>query len=112
MHIYKEYSRPSLSDCFDNYSKLAVYLLAKITHLLTHSFKIANDQSFQFYGHTLGHHHTNGNVRVVMCLFHPPSKCAEEDHIDVIPSMDLDTQLLTNVVVMMEKARPLVHLEL
>ena len=59
MHIHKEYSRPSLSDYLDNHSELAVYLLAKITHLLTHSFQVANDNSFQFYGHTLGCHHIN-----------------------------------------------------
>ena len=104
MHIYKEYSRPSLSDYFDNYSELAVYLLARITHLLRHSCKIANNNGFHFYGHMLGCCCTNRNVRVVMCLFHPPTNCIMEDHIDIIPSMDLDAQLLTNLVVMMEKA--------
>ena len=68
MHIHKEYSRPSLSDYLDTYSELAVYLLARITHLLTHSFKVAHDNGFQFYGHMLGCHHTNGNVSMVMCL--------------------------------------------
>ena len=75
MHIHEEYSRPSLADYLDNHSELAVCLLAKIAHLLTHSFQIANDNGFQFYGHTLGHHHTNGNVHVIICLFYPPMRC-------------------------------------
>ena len=106
MYIHKEYSRPSLADYLDNHSELAVYLLAKITHLLTHSFQIANDNGFQFYGHTLGRHCTNGNVSMVMCLFYPPMNCIIEDNIDIIPSMDVDAQLLANLVVMIEKAHP------
>ena len=86
MHIYKEFSRSSLSDYLDTYSELAVFLMAKITHLLTHSFKIANNNGFQFHGHALGNCHTNGNLRVVMCLFYPPTSCIIEDHIDIIPS--------------------------
>ena len=38
-----------------------------------------------------------------MCLFYPPISCIIEDYIDIIPSMDIDTQLLTNLVIMMEK---------
>ena len=90
----------------DTYSEFAVFLLAKITHLLTHSFKIANDNGFQFHGHALGHQCTNGNVRMVMCLFYPPTSCIIEDHINIIPSMDIDAQLLTNLVIMIEKAHP------
>ena len=104
MHIHKEYSRPSLSDYLDNHSELAVYLLAKITHLLTHSFQVANNNSFQFYGHMLGHHRINDNVSMIMCLFYPPTNCIIEDHIDIIPSMDVDAQPLTNLVVMIKKA--------
>ena len=104
MHIHKEYSRPSLSDYLDDHSELAVYLLAKITHLLRHSFQVANDNSFQFYGHMLGRHHTNGNVSMIMCLFYSPTNCIIEDHIDIIPSMDIDAQLLMNLVVTIEKA--------
>ena len=106
MHTHKEFSRPSLADHLDTYSELAVFLLAKITHLLTHSFKIANDNGFQFHGHALGHQHTNGNIRVGMCLFYPPTSCIIEDHIDIIPSMDINAQLLTNLVIMMEKVCP------
>ena len=106
MHIHKEYSTPSLSDYLDNHSELAVYLLAKITHLLTHSFQVANDSGFQFYSHTLGCHCINGSVSMVMCLFYHPTNCIIEDHIDIIPSMDVDAQLLTNQVVMIEKAHP------
>ena len=103
MPIHKEYSRPSLSDYLDNHSELAIYLLAKITHLLTHSFQVANDNGFQFYGHTLGCCCINGNVSMVICLFYPPTNCIIEDHIDIIPSMDVDAQHLTNLVVI-EKA--------
>ena len=106
MHIHKEYSRPSLSDNLDNHSELAVYLLAKTTHLLTHSFQVANDNGFQFYGHMLGCHHINVNVSMVMCLFYPPTNYIIEDHIDIIPSMDTDAQLLMNLIVMIEKAHP------
>ena len=103
MHIHKEFSRHSLADHLDTYSELAVFLLAKTTHLLTHSFKIANDNGFQFHGHALGCQCTNGNVRVVMCLFYPPTSCIIEDHTDIIPFMDIDVQLLTNLVIMIEK---------
>ena len=106
MHIYKEFSRSSLSDYLDTHLELAVFLIARITHLLTHSFKIANDNSFQFYGHALGCQRTSGNVRVVMCLFYPPTSCIIEDHIDIIPSMDINVQLLTNLVIMIEKVHP------
>ena len=51
MHIYKRYSKPSSSDYFDNCSELAVCLTAKINHLLTLSFQIANDNDFKFSGH-------------------------------------------------------------
>ena len=106
MHIYKEFSRSSLSDYLDTYSELAVFLMARITHLLTYSFKIANENGFQFHGHVLGCCHTDGNVRVVMCLFYPPTSCIIEDHIDIISSMDVNVQLLTNLVIMIEKACP------
>ena len=106
MHIHKEFSRHSLADYLDTYSELAVFLLAKVTHSLTHSFKIANDNSFQFHGHALGCWCTNGNVRVVMGFFYPPTSCIIEDHIDLIPSMEIDAQLLTNLVIMIEKAHP------
>ena len=54
MHISKEFSRSSLSDYLDTHLELAVFLTARTTHLLTHSFKIANDNGFQFHGHMLG----------------------------------------------------------
>ena len=104
MHIYKEFSRSSLSDYLNTYSELAVFLMVRITHLLTHSFKIANNNGFQFHGHALGCHRMDGNVRVVMCLFYPPTSCIIEDHIDIIPSMDTNAQLVTNLVIMIEKA--------
>ena len=68
MQIYKGYSHPSSCDYFDTSSKLAISLLTEIHCHLTHSFQIANDNGFQFYGYPVGRHHTNGNIRVVMCL--------------------------------------------
>ena len=70
-----------------------------------HSFRVANDNVFQFYGYPVGRHHTNGNIRVVMCLLYPPTHYIIEEHLDVTP-MDLDVQLMTNLMIMMEKSCP------
>ena len=89
MHIYKNYSRSSLSDYLDTSSELAINLLTKIHHHLTHSFQVANDNGFQFHGYPVGQCHINGDISVVMCLFYPPTCCIIEEHLDVTPSMDL-----------------------
>ena len=106
MHIYKGYSRPSSCDYFDTSSELAISLSTEIHHHLTHSFQVANDNGFQFYGYPVGHCHTNGNVTVVMCLLHPPTCYIIEEHLNVTPSMDLDVHLMTNLMLMMEKSCP------
>ena len=48
----------------------------------------------------------DGNVRVVVCLCHLSTHCLLEDHLDVTPSMNLDVQLLTNLMMMMVKSCP------
>ena len=63
-----------------------------------HSFRVANDNGFQFYGYPVGRRHTNGNIRVVMCLLYPPTRYIIEEHLDV--------QLVTNLMIMMEKSCP------
>ena len=69
-----------------------------------HSFQVVNDNGFQFYGYPVGRHHTNGNIRVVMCLLYPPTCYIMEKHLSVTPSMDLDVQLVTNLMLIMEKS--------
>ena len=50
MQEHQSCSKHTLSYYLDTYSKLAVLLITKITHILTHSFKISNDNNFQFSG--------------------------------------------------------------
>ena len=80
--------------------------MTEIHSLLTHSFQVANDNGFQFYGYPIGHCCTNGNIRVVMCLLYPPTCYIIEEHLNVTPSVDLDVQLITNLMMMMEKSCP------
>ena len=101
MHIHKNYSQPSSCDYFDTTSTLAVDLMTEIHNLLTHSFGVANDNGFQFYGYPIGRRCTDGNIRVVMCLLYPPICSILEEHLDVTPSIDLDIQLVTNLMTMM-----------
>ena len=74
--------------------------------LLTHTFHIANDNGFQFFGHPIGCKCTDGSVQVVMCLFYPPTCSMLEDHLNVTPSFDLDEQLVTQMMMMMENTCP------
>ena len=106
MHIHNNYSQPSSCDYFDTTSALAVGLMTEIHSFLTHSFRVANDNGFQFYGYPIGRCHTNGNIRVVMCLLYPPTCYIIEEHLNVTPSIDLDVQLVTNLMMMMEKSCP------
>ena len=106
MHIYKGYSHPFSCDYFDTSSNPAIDLLTEIYHLLTHSFQITNDNGFQFYGYPLGCLHTNGNIRVIMCIFYPPTHSLMETHLDVTPAMDIDIQLVTILMSMMEDSCP------
>ena len=71
MHIHKHYSQPSSCDYFDTTSALAVEVMTEIHVFLTHAFHIANDNGFQFFGYPIGRQHTDGSVRVVMCLLYP-----------------------------------------
>ena len=80
--------------------------MTEIHNLFTHSFQIANDNGFQFYGYPIGHRRTNGNIRVVMCLLYPPTCSILEEHLNVTPSIDLDVQLVTTLMMMTEKSCP------
>ena len=62
MHIHKQYSRSSACDYFDTTSTLAVTLMAEIHVLLTHTFHIANDNGFQFFGYLIGRKRTDGSI--------------------------------------------------
>ena len=106
MHIHKHYSRSSSCDYFDTTSASAVEVMTDIHNLLTHVFQVANDNGFQFYGYPIGRHCTDGSIRVVMCLLHPPTYSILEDHFNVTPSLNLDVQLVTHLMLMMEKSCP------
>ena len=106
MHIHKQYSQSSACDYFDTTSTLAVTLMTEIHVLLTHTFHIANDNGFQFFGYPIGRKRTDGSVWVEMCLFYPPTCSMLEDHLNVTPSLDLDVQLVTQLMMMMEKNCP------
>ena len=80
--------------------------MTEIHNLLTHSFRVANDNGFQFYGYPIGCRCTDGNIRVVMCLVYPTTCSILEEHLDVTPFIDLDVQLVTNLLLMMGKSCP------
>ena len=61
MHEHQCCTKHTLSYYLDTNSESAIHLITKVTHVLTHSFWIANDNNFQFYGNVLGLC-TNGNV--------------------------------------------------
>ena len=104
MHIHKQYSRSSACDYFDTTSTIAVALMSEIHVLLTHTFHIATDNGFQFFGYPIGCRCTDGSVQVVMCLLYPPTCSILEDHLNVTPSLDLNVQLKTHLMLMMEKS--------
>ena len=106
MHIYQTYSRPSASDYLDTSSELAIDLLTKIHHHMTHSFLVANDNGFQFHDYPVGQRRVNGDISVLMCLHYPPTHCIMERDFDITPSLDLDEQLITNLMFMMELCCP------
>ena len=106
MHIYRGYSRPSSCDYLDTSSYLAIELLAVIHHLLTHSFQIANNNGFQFYGYPLGHLRSNGNIRVLMCVLYPPTHSLVETHVDITPAMNIDIQLVNCLMSLMTDSCP------
>ena len=102
MHEHKQYTKHTLSYHLDTCSRPAILLIAKITHILIHSFRIANDNNFQFYANIC----TNGNVQVAMILRYLPTRATCEEHIDVLPTLSIDAQLITNLIIMMEKFNP------
>ena len=106
MYIYKGYSLPSVCDYLDTDSCLAIDLLTVVHHLLMHSFQIANDNGFQFYGYPLGRHHTNGNIRVLMSVLYPPTHSLVEMHLDITPAMGIDVQLVTCLLSLMMDSCP------
>ena len=106
MYIHKQYSRSSACDYFDTTSTLAVTLMTEIHVLLTHTFHIANDNGFQFFGYPIGCKRTDGSIRVLMCLFYPPTCSMLEDYLDVTPSLNLNVQLVTHLMIMMKKNCP------
>ena len=106
MHIYKGYSHPSVCDYLDTDSCLVIDLLTVIHRLPTHSFQIANDNGFQFYGYPLGQLCTNGNVRVVMSVLYPPIRSLVEMHLDITPTMDIDIQLVSCLMSLMMDSCP------
>ena len=106
MHIHKGYCRPSSCYYLDTDSYLAIELLTVIHHLLTHSFQIANDNGFQFYGYPLGCLRSNANIRVVIGVFYPPTHSLVETHLDVTPAMNIDIQLVTCLMLLMMDSCP------
>ena len=71
-------------------SELAILLITKVT---------------QFNGFVLSHH-TNENARVAIILHYLPTYATLEEHIDILPTLNIDAQLLTNLIIMMEKLNP------
>ena len=105
MHAHQCCSKHSLSYYLDTYSEAALHLITRVTYVLTHSFRIANANNFQFNGFILGQGE-NGNARVVMILCCVSTRTVLEEHLDILPTLDFDAQLLTNLIMMMERLRP------
>ena len=105
MHEHQSCTEHALSSYLDMTSESAILLITKVTHVLTHSFRITNDNSFQFNGFVPGCH-TNGNAQVAMILCYLPTHATLEEHIDILPTLNIDAQLLTNLIIMMEKLNP------
>ena len=105
MHESKHFSRLHLRYTFDYSPPRAKCTMSLVEHYLTCMFDFANANSFHFYGQTLGLN-PNDSVRVIMTLY-DPSTCYEvEDHIDIQPSADINTQLLSNLIGQMERLQP------
>ena len=105
MHESKHFSRLHLGYTFDYSSPRVKCTMSLVEHYLTRMFDLANANNFHFYGQTLGLN-PNDTVRVIMTLY-DPSTCYEvEDHIDIQPSADINTQLLSNLIGQMERLQP------
>ena len=105
MHEHQSCTKHTLSYYPDTNSESAVHLITKITHVITHSFQNTNDNNFQFYGNVLGLH-TNGNARVAMILCYLSTHATLEEHVDILPTLSIDAQLITNLIIMMERLNP------
>ena len=104
-HEHQSCTKHVLSYYLDKNSESAILLITKVTHVLTHSFQITSDNNFQFNGFVLGHH-TNRNAWVAMILCYLPNRATLEEHIDILPTLNIDAQLLMNLIIMMEKLNP------
>ena len=49
---------------------------------------------------------TSGNAPVAMMLHYLPTCATLEEHIDILPTLSIDAQLITNLIIMMEKLNP------
>ena len=79
--------------------------MSLVEHYLTHTFDLANANKSHFHGQTLGLS-PNDTVWVIKTLY-DPSTCYEvEDHNDVQPYADINTQLLSNLIGQMERLQP------
>ena len=79
--------------------------MSLVEHYLTHTFDLAYANKFHFHGQTLGLSPSK-TVQVIMTLY-DPSTCYEvEDHIDIQPYADINTQLLSNLIRQMESLQP------
>ena len=79
--------------------------MSLVEHYLARTFDLAYANKFHFHGQTLGLS-PNKTVWVIMTLY-DPSTCYEvEDHIDVQPYADINTQLLSNLIGQMERLQP------
>ena len=105
MHEHQSCTKHALSYYLDTSSESTILLITKVTHVLTHSFHIANDNNFQFYGNVLGLH-TSGNAQVAVLLCYLPTCATLEKHVDILPTLSIDAQLITNLIIMMEKLNP------
>ena len=82
MHESKHCSRLHLGYAFDYFSPHAKCTMSLVEYYLTCIFDLANANTFQFHGQTLGLN-PNNTVRVIMTIY-DPSTCYEvEDHIDI-----------------------------
>ena len=105
MHKSKHFSQLPFGYAYDCSSSLAKCTMALVEHHLTRAFDLANANGFHFYGQTLGLS-LSKTVWVIMTLY-DPSTCYEvEDHIDVQPYDDINTQLLSNLIGQMERLQP------
>ena len=105
MHESKHCSQLHLGYAFDYSSPRAKCTMSLVEHYLAHTFDLANANKFHFHGQTLGLSPSK-TVQVIMTLY-DPSTCYEvEDHIDVQPYTDINTQLLCILIGPMGRLQP------